>query len=213
MTARPTRNPKSTRYPNLPYVVIAPNFRKTRRADLHSALRFAATLNDERPDPPAVVLAEATDLVYHVAASRGHAELRADEAEANGGIPAYAYAEKINPAAYHLRFPQRGPDRHSCRVVRRSWCDTTRSLNMLTGEITLTTTRAIGHWETRRCGTPLFGTFQEAPGVCRSCNSGWTHEQNRLATREEMTAAGFDPDYAGNYPESIEPHHGKRRPA
>jgi hypothetical protein len=60
-----------------------------------------------------------------------------------------------------------------CQIERRMLI-TSGSLDINTGEITNKSQR----WEVRACRGPLFGDDEKQRGACRSCVSGWTHENN-----------------------------------
>jgi hypothetical protein len=61
----------------------------------------------------------------------------------------------------------------SCTVVRR--CLVTHgTLNIVSGAIT----ESKSAWETKPCGTPLFGDDERASGKCKACAEGWTHPNN-----------------------------------
>lgn len=70
----------------------------------------------------------------------------------------------------------------SCTVMRRKMVRH-GTLNMATGAT------ADGHseWVTEPCGIPLFAPKHRETGICRSCESGWTHPENYAVETAETT--------------------------
>jgi hypothetical protein len=73
---------------------------------------------------------------------------------------------------------------HSCQTWRRVKI-TAYTMDLATGK----RTPKGSHWETNRCGVPLFGDDQRAAGQCGQCASGWEVPDNRPATEAEIRAA------------------------
>jgi hypothetical protein len=67
-----------------------------------------------------------------------------------------------------------------CPTIRRVKI-TKSKFNMLTGVTTPVSEEVV----TQPCGTPLFGK-DEVAGICQACAKGWSVEDNRPATPEEI---------------------------
>jgi hypothetical protein len=81
-------------------------------------------------------------------------------------------SEGRNPLALSI-----APRFDRCIVLRRKLIERVAvAMNFGTGDIQ----REISgyEWRTEACSTPLFTKEEERTGVCRSCASGWTHENN-----------------------------------
>jgi hypothetical protein len=73
-----------------------------------------------------------------------------------------------------------------------SLCQTWRRVKITAYTLNLATrerTPKGSHWETNRCGVPLFADAHRAAGQCQSCASGWEVPDNRPATEAEIREA------------------------
>lgn len=69
--------------------------------------------------------------------------------------------------------------------IRRTFKRTHGTLSLATGKSTMGRSEIV----TEACNAPLFGGEEGRRGICRSCTSGWEHEDNRFASPEEKTRA------------------------
>ena len=87
---------------------------------------------------------------------------------------------------------------HNCTQLRRKLVTHSR-LNLATGQ----TTEGRKEWRNEPCGAPLFGDADQAVGLCRSCQQGWTDQLNfPICEAEAVERSAFDAELEAEPPTS-----------